>query len=298
MAEEIRPTESEIKTILGRLGVPGAGGASIRAFVADEDQSEYAVWLADTGRAKYVLKQAKAFEIDVYRSFFNKGQRYVPAFLGSCRFNDRDYFLTEYFPGKDLRICDRKRLIRVLDALAEMQNEFWQRSELYDVCVTMEKATEGIKNRGRYLGSERLEEACRRFEEMFRETPRTLCHDDLLPFNVLADEDRAVFIDWEYGGVLPYLSAFARLIAHGRENKDAFFYLTAADREFAIDYYYDAVPGKHGITRDEYRQALDHFLFYEYCEWIMLGNRYDSRDDERYGYYMKLAEPLAEKLIR
>ena len=297
MAEKQKPTIYEIIAILARFGISEIDESSVRAFVSEEDQNEYAVWLVDAGNSKCVLKQAKAYEIDVYRCFFNAGQKYVPSFLGALDVNGQAYFLTDYFPGKDLRICDRKRLTFVLDALAEMQNEYWQRSELYDSCVTLEKAMEGIGIRGRYLGSERLEKAYRQFEQIYRETPRSLCHDDLLPINVLANDERAVLIDWEYGGVLPYLSSFARLIAHGRENSDYYFYMTSEDRDFAKAYYYDALAKKHGITWETFNQTLDYFLFYEYCEWIMIGNRYDNRDDERYGYYMKLAEQMAQKLI-
>lgn len=80
--------------------------------------------------------------------------------------------------------------------------------------------------------------------------------------------------------------------------KARFFYMTQKDRNFAIQYYYDALIKKHGISFAEYRRTLDWFLFYEYCEWVMLGNRYDSRSDERYGYYRNLAEELAGKLLR
>ena len=296
MEEKRLLTVSEVRTVLAKFKLLRESDLSVKAFVSAEDGSEYAAWLVDNGHAKYVLKQAKAYEIDVYHSFFSSGQSYVPSFLGSCRDNGRDYFLTEYFPGTDLRVCDRKRLILVLDALADMQNEFWERTELYGACVTMEKSLEAIRNRGKYLGSELLEKTYRKFEQVYRKTPRSLCHDDLLPINVLANSERAVFIDWEYGGVLPYLGAFARLIAHGREDRDYYFYMSAEDREFAIAYYYDALAKQHGISREEFRQTLDYFLFYEYCEWIMLGNRYDSRDDERYGYYLNLAEQLAKKL--
>ena len=297
MEEKQRPTIQELKTILTQFDIPGLRDSSVKAFVSEEDGNEYAVWLIDNGCTKTVLKQAKAYEIDVYRCFFSDRQPYIPSFIGSCHYNGQDYFMTEFFPGTDLRVCDRRRLTLVLDALAQMQNEYWERTELYDACVTMEKALEGIENRGRYLGSELLEKAYRKFEQVYRETPRSLCHDDLLPINVLVNNERAVFIDWEYGGVLPYMSAFARLIAHGRENRDHYFYMSTEDREFAITYYYDAVAKRHGISREEFGRTLDHFLFYEYCEWIMLGNRYDARDDERYGYYLNLAEQLAKRLI-
>ena len=295
--EEKTPTTRELTEILAKLGLPGIGEEAIRAFTAEEDGGAYAVWRIDTGSGKYVLKRAKAFELETYRCFFREKKPYAPAFYGSCAFGGAEYFLMEYCTGEDLCRCEREKLRKALDALIEMQDEFWQREELYDSALTLEKSLVGIENRGRYLGSKHLEEAYAAFVKIYRTTPRTLCHDDLLPFNLLIGE-RAVLIDWEYGGILPYPSSFARLIAHGRQEEGVFFYMTQDDRNFAIQYYYDGLVRKHGIPYAEYRRTLDDFLFYEYCEWVMLGNRYDNRSDERYGYYLRLAEELAQKLIQ
>ena len=290
------PTTGELPEILAKLGLPGITDEAIRAFTAEEDGSEYAVWRIDAGSGSYVLKRAKAFELETYRCFFRNKKSYAPAFYGSCAFDGTEYFLMEYCPGEDLRRCEREKLRKALDALIEMQEEFWQREALYDSAFTLEQSLVGIENRGRYLGSKRLEEVYAAFVRIYQTTPRTLCHDDLLPFNLLIGE-RAVLIDWEYGGLLPYPTSFARLIAHGREEEGAFFYMTREDRDFAIQYYYDGLIRKHGIPYAEYRRTLDYFLFYEYCEWVMLGNRYDNRSDERYGYYLKLAEELAARLL-
>ncbi len=296
MEEKRMPTKAELTAILDRLGFPGMGEESISAFVAEEDGREYAVWLIDAGGEKYVLKRAKGYELETYRCFLRDKKPYAPAFFGSCRFDGEAFFLIEYCPGEDLRRCERKKLKKALDALIEMQDEFWQREELYGSALTLEKSLEGIENRGRYLRSALLEKAYADFIRIYQKTPRTLCHDDLLPFNLLI-EDRAVLIDWEYGGILPYPSSFARLIAHGREEENAFFHMTHGDRDYAVQYYYDRLIGKHGISFEAYRNTLDRFLFYEYCEWVMLGNRYDARSDERYGYYLKLAEEMAAKIV-
>lgn len=289
------PTDEELCVILAGLGLPGLDEAALEQFRDAEDGNPYEVWLVRSDRGNFVLKRAKALEAEVYRCFFSGKKSYAPALLASVRQEDGDYLLLEYCPGEDLRHADRPRLIKALEALALMQNEFWQREELYDAGCTMERALEGIERRRQYLGSAKLESVCSAFVELYRQTPRTLCHDDLLPLNVLVGE-RAVLIDWEYGGVLPYLSSFARLIAHGRKEEGAFFFLSRADRDFAIEYYFSLVPEKHGIAYADYRRALDYFLFYEYCEWIMLGNRFDSRDDERYISSLKLAEETAERL--
>ena len=102
-----------------------------------------------------------------------------------------------------------------------------------------------------------------------------------------------------YAGITSFVESVKQIIHPETPDYSTiyYFYMTSADREFAIGYYYDAVAKLHGISREEFRQTLDYFLFYEYCEWVMLGNRYNGRDDERYAYYLNLAEQLAEKLV-
>ena len=293
MEEKRMLTAEELSDILSYFGL---SAAKLRQFKAAEDGSPYAVWHVQAETEDYVLKRAKGLEAEVYRSFFPVKKPYAPALIGTTVYHDDTYLLLEYCPGNDLRRCDRERLTLALDALGAMQDEFWQREDLYGAACTLEKSIKAIEDRGRWLGSERLDAVYEKFIRLYRQTPRSLCHDDLLPFNVHVGE-RAVLIDWEYGGVLPYPGSLARLIAHGREDENAFFFLTRADRDFAIDYYYRICVEKHGISYAEYRRTLDFFLFYEACEWIMLGNRYDQRGDERYAYSLRQAEALADKLL-
>ena len=133
---------------------------------------------------------------------------------------------------------------------------------------------------------------------MYSSTPRALCHDDLLPFNVIVSEDRAVLIDWEFAGLLPYPVSFARLIAHGEDNENAFFRMTQADKAFAIDYYHDHLLKEIGIGYEEWRRTLEFFLFYEYCEWVFIGNKYEGTNEEYYRKYLCLAKRQADKILR
>ena len=297
MEQKQKPTLLQLSGILSRLGLSVVSEEQISPFICDEDGSEYAVWLVDTGADKRVLKRAKGNEIAIYRSFFGARKSYVPAFLGACEWNGDTYFLTEYCPGADLCRCEWEKLKRALDALIAMQDEFWEREDLYGAANAYEAALKSIEHRGKYLCSALLERAYAQLQALYPNTPRTLCHDDLLPFNLLIGE-RAVLIDWEYGGMLPYPTSLARLLAHGREEDGAYFYLTRADRDFAIDYYYENLIKKHGISYEDYRRTLEHFFFFEYCEWVMLGNEYDSRDDPRYGDSLRLAEEAAAKLLQ
>ena len=99
---------------------------------------------------------------------------------------------------------------------------------------------------------------------MYQTVPKTLCHDDLLPFNVLVDERRAVMIDWEAADIMAYPTSLARLIAHGTQQPGNLFYLEERDREFSISYYYQSLLRPLGISYREYRKAIDLAIFYEY----------------------------------
>ncbi len=291
--ENSQYTKNELKQILAELGVINIADSGINAFICAEDGCEYSVWKIERDGTKNVLKKAKGMEIECYSSFFKEKKSYIPEFLGYRTVKGKDFFITEFIEGEDLSKCRRDSLKKTLNSLSEMQNEFWERKELFDCAVTMERSLKAIQHRGNYLGSSLLEKTFSEFVNVYKKTPRTLCHDDLLPLNVIVNDERAVFIDWEYGGILPYPLSFARLISHAREDEDYIFFMGNDDRDFAIEYYYEHMVKRHGIEYDDYRRTLDYFMFYEYCEWIMLGNEYNSRDDERFGYYSKLAENKA-----
>lgn len=283
----------EIEKILERMGV---FGAEISVFKNEEDGEEYAVWKVSTAENTFVLKKAKEFELEIYDKFLSTENDFAPKLYKTEHTENGDYLLMEFVPGKTLMKCGREQLVFALDAVISMQKRFWQNGKLGFSGCSFEKSLEGRINRGKYLNDPELEKTYEKFLEVYKTLPRTLCHDDLLPFNIIASEKRAVIIDWEAGGVLPYLTSFARLIAHYDENEDAFFYMKNEDREFAVRYYYENLPRKMGISFADYKKALDYFLFYEYCEWIMLGNKYGGTDSERFEKYLALAKEKAREL--
>ena len=149
------------------------------------------------------------------------------------------------------------------------------------------------QNRGKYLNDAALEQAYAEYLRLYSSVPRTLCHDDLLPFNVLCANGHATIIDWEYAAILPYPTSLARLIAHGEEDESAFFYMTQADKDYAIEYYFEHLLKENGIDYNDYRRTLDYFLLYEYCEWIMLGVKCNETGSERFQkYYAKAKEHI------
>ena len=286
----------DINEILSRFDIQlPKEDVKISQFSGAEDGSLYDCYLIDFGCKKAVLKRAKNHELEVYSAFFRDNVIGAPKFIGSANFNGNTYILIEYADGVDLRACNRDALKLTLDALISLQDKFWDNKELSSVGLTYKDSLGARIDRGRYLNDKEIEKAYAAFLDAYSNIPRTLCHDDLLPFNVIVG-DEATIIDWEYAGILPYLTSIARLIAHTEDNADAFFYMSREDYEFAIQYYYENFISRRGIAYDQYRRDLDLFILYEYCEWIMLGNKYPDADMMRMKAYYKKAYELIKKL--
>ena len=262
----------------------------ITPFKSFEDDSIYDVWLIDCTLGKFVLKKAKNVELEIYTTFFENKIQGVPKFIAKITDNETTYIIIEYIEGKTLFKFDRESLIKSLDALISIQVTYWNDSKHNDIGYTFEKSMQSRINRGKYLADIEIENAYNEFLSLYAKLPRTLCHDDLLPFNVIVSDNSAVIIDWEYAGILPYPVSIARLLAHAEEHENAFFYMTNDDKAFAIQYYFENFVAKHNISYTEYRYALDLFLLYEYCEWIMLGNKCPDTNKERANIYVQKAK--------
>ncbi|MBQ8293616.1 MAG: aminoglycoside phosphotransferase family protein [Bacilli bacterium] len=284
----------DINLIIQKLNLE-TDNYQIEPFKSEEDGSNYEVWKIITDKHTFVLKKAKNYELSIYNIFLKQLTSSVPHLYKTIKIENDEYVLMEYIEGHTMSKCDLDSLIKVVDALIKIQKKFWKVSEPDNFMYSFDKTFESRKKRGTYLNDSELAKAYSKFLEYYEKLPRTLCHDDLLPFNVLIN-DKAWIIDWEYAGIMPYLTSFTRLIAHSEEKEDAFFYMKDADKKYIIDYYYEHLAKEKGITYQEYQLALKYFILYEYAEWIMLGVKYDNKESLRYQEYFKKAKQLVKEL--
>ena len=257
---------------------------SIAAFTHEDGEGEYAVWRVDYANTSYVIKRATTAEAECYSQYLQTAA-FAPHLIAKVE----NYLLLEYIDGNNLMKCDHSALKAALDAMIDMQIPHWNASKT-------DTALESRRNRRSYLENPLLEQAYDAYLADCMQIPWTFCHDDLLPFNVINTADRAVFIDWEHAGLLPYPASLARLIAHVEEKADALFSMSANDVSFAIDYYYEKLLKTQGISYESYRRSLDLHLFYEYCEWVYVGNKFKDTTGELYQKYTVLATNMAKKL--
>ena len=263
---------------------------TITPFKNAEDGNDYSVWKVSSHDFKCVMKKSNIKELFIYKTYL-KDVNCVPRLLSYVESNEDIYLFIEYINGQSKIKLSRDDLISIVDAIILFQDRYWGAVES-DGGFTFEASLNSRLNRGKFLFDSELEKWYYEFLVCYKSTPRTLCHDDLLPFNAIITNEfcKAVIIDWEYAGIFPYPTSIVRLIAHGQDNDEAFFFIKDEDKEYAITYYFDNFIKIRGISYEEYRKTVDLFLLYEYCEWIMLGNKYSTADMNRFEAYKKKAE--------
>ena len=277
------------QTLKQRAPLQGENILSLSPFLSLEDGAPYAVWKVTTEKNQYVCKRAGTREAGVYQQYLATLGDAVPKLIDCFTFDGQNYLLLEYITGNPLSHLDQASLKAALDALISIQEAYWGRSEIEGCGTSFAESLLSRKKRGEYLGDATIEAGYVAFLSAYEILPRTLTHDDLLPFNILVGEGRAVLLDWEHAGILPYPTSLARLLAHGTPDADALFFLTEKDKAYAIQYYYEHLVKRHGIPYSDYQKAMDLALLYEYCEWIMLYHRYPDADPVRYAIYRKKA---------
>ena len=288
----------ELRNIIDRINrVFLLQEATITQLKHEEGNEPYQVWIIDANNIKYILKEAKENEQEIHLAVLAMGKKSVPTLYQTITIDEKTYLLMEYIEGENLCRCNRTKLTLALDALIALQQETWEGQSFELLMDLFDKSILERQNRGKYLNDSLLEEAYGNFLRKYQSTPKALCHDDLLPFNIIVSDERAFLIDWESAGLLPYPTSFARLIAHAEDNKDALFFMTQADKDFAIHYYYDNLLKEKGISYNDWLSTLEYFLFYEYCEWVFVGNKYNDTDSEYYNKYLPIAKRQATKIL-
>ena len=174
--------EEIIREILAQMGI--GSQALVTAFRHEEDDEDYAVWKIKENDM-FCPEKAHEQTLEIYQACLFDFDGGAPRLYKSLKFQSNVYLLTEFLEGHDLRKCDRESLTAVLNALIYLQNQYWERADLQNIGCDFAASLPGREKRGNSLGDAELEQAYGEFLKIYIQTPRTLCHDDLLPFNVL-----------------------------------------------------------------------------------------------------------------
>ena len=262
----------------------------ISYFPFEESKGHYKnVYKIISNDGIYILKKAKEKELDFYK-YINNQAKHIPFFYGYVHLYNNDYILIEYFDGENAMKMNREQLIRIIDAIIDVQKQYWLSNDSF--AITKEESLKRKNNAFSYLPNE-LKDTFSLFLDYYQKIPVTFSHEDLLPFNVLLNKERVCFIDLEVGGILPYPTMLARLLAFTEEKDNALFYLKKEDYKFAIEYYYDSFVKEKVIAKKEYLLTMDLFIFNELTEWVWVYNKQGYKPNDFYKKWYQKA--LAKK---
>ena len=99
--------------------------AEITPFINAEDGEAYQVWQINTDGKRYVLKKAKGYESQLYKTVLSDLERAVPRLVAMTDCEGETFILTEFVDGDDLRLADREKIRDTIDALIYLQDKFW-----------------------------------------------------------------------------------------------------------------------------------------------------------------------------
>lgn len=257
----------------------------ISYFPFEESKGHYKnVYKIISNDGIYILKKAKEKELDFYK-YINNQAKCIPFFYGYVHLYNNDYILIEYFDGENAMKMNREQLIRIIDAIIDVQKQYWMSNDSF--AITKEESLKRKNNAFSYLPNE-LKDTFSLFLDYYQKIPVTFSHEDLLPFNVLLNKERVCFIDLEVGGILPYPTMLARLLSFTEEKDDAMFYLKEEDYHFAIEYYYDHFIKHQGINKNGFLLTMDLFIYNELTEWVWVYNKYGHKPNDFYNkWYQK-----------
>lgn len=281
-------TYSTIRKIVNKIKIINV--IDIKQIKNEDGDDFYNVWLIVSDNNSYILKKSTENEINNYNALLNIP---IPKYYGNVKYYNKLYILIEYLNGDNLMNGNLDNCTKALDTIIEINKKYLNTEvELSD---RFDKELSRINKRLEYLNDELLERKYLEFTNVYKKTIKTVCHNDLLPFNMIISKNKAFLIDLENIGYLPYLLMFARFIAHYKEVKGYIFYLEDIVKKYLIKYYYDNFVVLLNRTYEEYLYELKLFLFFEYTEWVYVYNRYKLPKDERFNYYLNKCYEIVKK---
>jgi len=97
--------------------------ATITQLKHEEDDEPYQVWRIDSDNTRYILKEAKGNESEIYHSIRSVLKESIPTLYQVITTDEKTYLLMEYIEGENLCECNRTKLLCALDALISLQQK-------------------------------------------------------------------------------------------------------------------------------------------------------------------------------
>lgn len=287
---------NHIKGILSKILNRNCGDAEISYFeeTLPGEERVFEVYKCGVNHKQYVLKKGGVMEQYTFSKYLNKeGLNFpVPEYYGSTNEGNTCWILQEFIEGPDLKVFSEKEAVLSSKSLARITNLFWDEvPTCYEDNSRMDLYIKRIKKRKLCLKNyPRAEKAYEQFIQRQYDCPRTLSHGDLLPYNAIVRDDKVIYIDWGFSGVMPYSLDPARVILHRQDSSQAFFYASKETKKLFLTTYYNDL--KHtNLTYDQFLHDIQLASLNESIEFIescLLADELDLQDPCTEYYYNRM----------
>lgn len=254
-----------------------------------EEESEvrrFDTYYVLAGDTQYAMKLVDDLELDNYKNYLKDSDLPVPNLICSYE-NDMNWILINRIKGNDLTEMTDDLAEAAALSLSKIQNAYWQKcSDTNRFNVYWKR----ILRRAQYVADdELLRAAYQLFLDRQLTCPRTLSMGDCLLENAISQGNMVYFVDWGFGGIMPYSLDIARFIAHGSEEKRPFpYYITGKQKRLFVDLLYDKLDFKP--NRDVFIRDIQLSVLNEYIEFM-------EADEDIDGWYSLHARKLAQTLL-
>lgn len=222
--------------------------------------------LKDKNDKKFVLKKATEKEYLINQLLIKHQFSYlIPELIHFSKDSNQTFWITtRYFSGKDLSELPPHLSTSLGSELANLVNYFYHRPDVLDYLTP--SIDEQLSKKTTILNKidchSPLFKAYSYYLNRFKTIPKTLCHDDLLPINLLYNNNHSnqlKIIDWEHATIGSYLTDITRLTTFYSANRITFndgltFYgnLTEIDQLISLFYQNLSEEIKCLVTKEQF----------------------------------------------
>ncbi len=252
----------------------------------ESDVRRFDTYYVLTADNQYVMKLVEDLELSNYKNYLKDSDLPVPKLICSYE-NDKNWILINRIKGNDLTEMTDNLAEAAALSLSKIQNAYWQK------CADTSRFNiywKRILRRAQYVAEdELLRAAYQLFLDRQLTCPRTLSMGDCLLENAISQGSIVYFVDWGFGGIMPYSLDIARFIAHGSEERKPFpYYITDKQKRLFVDLLYDKLDFKPNI--DVFIRDIQLSVLNEYIEFM-------EADEDIDGWYSIHARKLAQTIL-
>ncbi|MFA5036631.1 MAG: phosphotransferase [Candidatus Izemoplasmatales bacterium] len=267
----------------------------IKQFQDQKLGKVYEVYLVKYNDILYVVKKTTQHEILIFTRYFNNHHFNVAYILNQYLDLEGNYWiLTNYFNLKDARHRNAKVMKQCANAIAQIHASYLYNTieEDLDTDRTVRYLLKKQKSLQDYpLLYDAASVAIKRVQT----APVTLCHEDLLPINILCDENQAVIVDFEEAYFLAYFFDPARFVTH--YDNDNLFYVSKSSQEAFLHTYFQRIKKEcTDLTRKQFYFDINCGRFLE--AMIVFVNMDNKENNNSYELYFRDLNHYAKSILQ